>query len=219
MGAHGTGTHGAQVPVWMQRRSKEDAAIKMNTEEIYPRELLKHLCAFTAVLQLHGSRDNFSHCLPLQSYYCTGHVTTRYLCTKTRRARGRQECERVEGCDVWLWCAHRSGCDSDGNFNGRFPFKACELMHTKPVRLHICMRSYPAFHVPSSPQCNPQAPSSPHSNPQAPSSRHSNPQVPSSPQSNPQVPSSPHRAPLYPLVTSDQSSGSFGLPLVAVMIN
>ena len=28
-----------------------------------------------------------------------------------------------------MWCASRNGCDEGGDFNGRYPYRGCELAH------------------------------------------------------------------------------------------
>lgn len=35
-------------------------------------------------------------------------------------------------CNFWVWCASRNGCDEGGDFNGRYPYRGCELSHMPP---------------------------------------------------------------------------------------
>ena len=31
-------------------------------------------------------------------------------------------------CELWVWCAHKAGCDDDGVFEGSYPHRGCQLM-------------------------------------------------------------------------------------------
>ena len=31
-------------------------------------------------------------------------------------------------CEFWVWCAHKAGCDDNGEFNGHYPYHGCQLM-------------------------------------------------------------------------------------------
>ena len=42
-------------------------------------------------------------------------------------------CVKDPECNFWVWCASRNGCDEGGDFNGRYPYRGCELVaHALP---------------------------------------------------------------------------------------
>ena len=40
-----------------------------------------------------------------------------------------EACIKDAECNFWVWCASRNGCDEGGDFNGRYPYRGCELNH------------------------------------------------------------------------------------------
>ncbi|BDA50039.1 probable glycosyltransferase 2 [Coccomyxa sp. Obi] len=39
-----------------------------------------------------------------------------------------EACIKDEKCSMWVWCNYRNGCDDNGNFDGTFPYRGCQLM-------------------------------------------------------------------------------------------
>ena len=46
-----------------------------------------------------------------------------------------EACVAEEACGMWIWCSGKAGCDSNGDFNGRFPHK-CVLLQV-PVHASL----------------------------------------------------------------------------------
>ena len=36
-------------------------------------------------------------------------------------------CVADSACEMWIWCAGKAGCDANGNFSGRFPYRCLPL--------------------------------------------------------------------------------------------
>ncbi len=34
-----------------------------------------------------------------------------------------EACIEEEACGMWIWCSGKAGCDSNGAFDGRFPYR------------------------------------------------------------------------------------------------
>ena len=43
-----------------------------------------------------------------------------------------EACIKDTECNFWVWCASHNGCDEAGAFNGRYPYRGCELNHMLP---------------------------------------------------------------------------------------
>ena len=35
-----------------------------------------------------------------------------------------EACIADEACGMWVWCSGKAGCDENGSFNGRFPYRS-----------------------------------------------------------------------------------------------
>jgi hypothetical protein len=98
-------------------------------------------CLADARCALHAQRLTLCCCLRIHSHQ-QFHTpfTARAALQVVDRRHARDACKAELGvvhvparrCEMWVWCAHKAGCDNDGVFEGTYPFHGCQLMQLAP---------------------------------------------------------------------------------------
>ena len=58
----------------------------------------------------------------LMASFSTARDGVEHVCSAC--AQCWEACIADEACGMWVWCSGKAGCDENGNFNGRFPYRS-----------------------------------------------------------------------------------------------